>query len=339
MNFDGDFQAANRFNGSTLRRFSSLPNERLMDTRLLKMFCAVAKDGSVVGASRALHLTPSAVSHGLKTLESQLGCRLFDRAGKRILLNQAGEQLLAKIEQPLAALGAAEESLKQLAKWGQTRLRIGAAASACEYILPGVIRELKKSSPKVTLQVELGDMSEMVTLIHQNRIDLALGVAPDSGVDLELRPVFKDELMFTFAPTHPWATARSISHDELRTQPLIHYKRASITAQMVDAHFRSLDLVPSTVMEIASIEAIKELVKLNLGVSVLAPWTADKELARGTLRMRPVGSKPLRRQWVVAFLSGRRLNLIEETFCRLCRSYAVGLRLDRHDVPHVTVHR
>ena len=304
-----------------------------MDTRLLKMFCAVAKQSSVAAASREVHLTPSAVSHGLKALETQLGCRLFDRAGKKIILNQAGEQLLAKIGPPLAALDAAEESIKQLARWGQTRLRIGAAASACEYILPGVIRELKKSSPNVTLQVELGDTPEMVTMIQQNRIDLALGVAPDDKVALELRPIFRDELMFTFAPSHPWAMARSLSREELRTQPLIYYQRASITAHLVDEYFRGLNLVPSTVMEIASIEAIKELVKLNLGVAVLAPWTADKELARGTLRMRPVGSKPLRRQWVVAFLPGRRLNLVEETFCRLCPNYAVGLRLDRHDLP------
>jgi len=308
-----------------------------MESRLLKMFCAVAKQASVVAASRALHLTPSAVSHGLKALESQLGCRLFDRAGKRIFLNQAGEQLLAKIEQPLAALDSAEESIKQLAKWGQTRLRIGAAASACEYILPGVIQQLKKSSPNATLQVELGDMSEMVSLIQQNRIDLGLGVAPADKVALELRPVFKDELMFTFAPAHPWANARSISRDELRTQPLIYYQRASITAKMVDQYFRRLDLVPSTIMEIASIEAIKELVKVNLGVAVLAPWTADKELVRGTLRVRPVGSKPLRRQWVIAYLPGRRLNLLEETFCRLCRNYAAGLRLDRHDVPRAPI--
>src|SRR5262249_31326919 len=95
----------------------------------------------------------------------------------------------------------------------------------------------------------------------------------------------------------------------------------------------SVNLVPSTVMEIGSIEAIKELVKLNLGVSVLAPWTADKELARGTLRMRPTGPRPLRREWVVVSLAGRRLGLLEETFCRLCRNVAAGLRTDRRDVP------
>ena len=101
----------------------------------------------------------------------------------------------------------------------------------------------------------------------------------------------------------------------------------------MEAYFHSLDLVPSTIMEIASTEAIKELVKLNLGVSVMAPWAADRELVRGSLRMRPLGSKPVRRHWVVASLAGRRLSLIEETFCRLCRQIASGLRMDRRDIP------
>ena len=90
--------------------------------------------------------------------------------------------------------------------------------------------------------------------------------------------------------------------------------------------------VEPTHVEIGNIEAIKELVKLNLGVSVLAPWTAHKELARGTLRMRPIGPKPLRRQWVVAWLKGRRLTLADETFCKLCRNVASGMRMDRKDL-------
>jgi DNA-binding transcriptional LysR family regulator len=304
-----------------------------MDTRLLRMFCVVAEFGSLVAASSVLHLTPSALSHGLKSLEAQLGCRLFERAGKKLLLNQAGEQLLAQIQAPLAALDAAEESLKRLSKWGQTRLRNGAAASACQHIVPGIIRELKKACPTVQLQVESGDMAEMIGMIHQNRIDLALGVAPESNSHLEIRPTFKDELLFTFAPSHNWRTAHSIPREQLRTQPLILYQRSSLTAQLIDKYFRDLDIVPSTIMEIANIEAIKELVKLNLGVAVLAPWTVDKELVRGSLCMRPLGAKPLRRQWAIVSMAGRRWNLAEETFSRLCGMVAAGLRMDRRDLP------
>src|SRR5207249_4691609 len=198
-----------------------------MDTRLLRLFCEVARLGSLVAASRVLHLTPSALSHGLKSLEAQLGCRLFERAGKRLLLNQAGEQLWSQVQAPLAALDTAEESLKRLSKWGQTRLRIGAAASACQHIVPGIIRELKKTSPTVQLQVESGDTPQIVSLLQQNRIDLALAVAPENDGRLEIRPVFKDELLFTFAPTHRWANGHPISRQELRTQPLILYQRSS----------------------------------------------------------------------------------------------------------------
>jgi DNA-binding transcriptional LysR family regulator len=86
-------------------------------------------------------------------------------------------------------------------------------------------------------------------------------------------------------------------------------------------------------MEIGSIAGIKEMVKLNLGVSVLAPWVADRELARGRLKMRPLGPRPLRRRWVVAHLPGGRFTLAEEMLCRLCRTQAAGMRLDRKDLP------
>ncbi len=295
------------------------------------MFCAVAESGSLAIAAGKLHLTPSAISHAIKSLEGQLGCRLFERAGKKMLLNQAGEQLLAQIRPPLAALEAAAESLKRLGKWGQTRLRIGASASICQYLLPSVIRELKKANAQLELQVESGDAPELVDLVRANKIDLGVGVAPDAQASLEVRPLFRDELMFVFAPSHPWAAGRPISRDELRMQPLILYQRSSLTARMVNDFFRSLDLVPSAIMEIGSIEAIKELVKLNLGVSVLSPWTVDDELVRNTLKMRPLGSKPLTRHWVILSLTGRRLTWAEEQFCKLCRQHAQGMRLDRKD--------
>jgi DNA-binding transcriptional LysR family regulator len=174
----------------------------------------------------------------------------------------------------------------------------------------------------------------MLELVRSNRVDLALGVAPESHTGLEQRPIFRDELMFAFAPSHLWATGRPISRDELRQQPIILTQRSSQTAQLVAQFFHGLNLVPSTIMEIASVEAIKELVKLNLGVSILAPWTAEKELLRNALKMRPLATKPLTRHWVVLSLAGRQLSVEEENFCRLCRTHTTAMRLDRRDVPN-----
>ena len=303
-----------------------------MDTRLLKMFCAVADSGSLVKAAGKLHLTSSALSHGLKGLETELGCRLFERVGKKLLLNQAGEQLLAQVRPALSALDAAAESVKRLSQWGQTRLRVGAPASACQHIVPGVIREMKKTYPQLQMQVGSGDTPELVERLQDNQLDLVLGIAPPNPNGLESRAVFRDEMMLVFAPSHPWAAGRPVNTEDLRKQSFILYQRTTSTSQMVEDYFERLNIAPSTMMEIGSIEAIKELVKLNLGVSVLAPWTAHAELAKRALRMRPLPGQSLRRNWVMLSLAGRRLSLAEETFCRLCRSQAAGMRLDRKDV-------
>jgi LysR family transcriptional regulator, low CO2-responsive transcriptional regulator len=303
-----------------------------MDLWQLKMFCAVARQGSLVAAARELHLTPSAVSHGVKALETQLGCRLLDRVGKKVYLNQAGEQLLAQIESHLVAIDSAEQEIRRLAQWGQTRLRVGASASACHYILPKVIRELKKSFDRASIQIESGDTPELVEMIRQNRLDLVLGLEPQDPSGLEVRPLFNDELLFTFSSSHPWATAKTITRNEVARQHFILYQRQSFTARLVEEYFRSEHISPVAVMEIADIEAIKEMVKLNLGVAVLAPWTTEREIKKGTLRMRHVGARTLKRKWVLVSRYGRRLSLIEESFCKLCRQFVTAMPTDHRDM-------
>ena len=306
-----------------------------MDTRLLRVFSAVAESGSLVVAASKVHLTPSAISHSLKSLETDLGCRLFERVGKRMVLNQAGEQLLAQIVGPLTELDAAAEAIKRLGKWGHTRLRVATSASACQHVLPQVIRELKKNDPGIELRIESGDTPRAIELLRGNKVDLALSIAPDNANGLEVRPLFRDELMFVFSASHPWADGRPITREEIRSQQYIIYQRTSVTAELIDDHFRQLQIAPSVVMEVDSIGAITELLKLNLGVSVLAPWTVEHELVRKTLKMRPLGAKPLRRQWSAITLATRRMTLAEENFCRLCRNQAAGMRLDRGDVASV----
>lgn len=304
-----------------------------MDIRLLKMFRAVATLGGMPAASKQLHVTTSALSHGLKALETELGTRLFDRVGNKLLLNQAGEQLLAQTEGPLMALEHAAASIRALGRWGQSTLRVGASVAACQHILPAVFREMRKESPRLVLQVRSADSPQLIELLRQNRIDVALGPQVPPSPDLEVRPVFEDELLFALSPTHPWVDGRSLSKADIARQQLIVYQSGSITNRLVDDYFREQDIAPTPAMEIGSITGIKEMVKLNLGVAILAPWVVDVELARGALKMRPLGAKSLKRQWVLSHLAGKRLGLLEETFYQLCRKHCSGLRLDRKDLP------
>ena len=260
-----------------------------METRLLRVFCAVAESGNLVGAAKRVHLTSSAVSHSIKSLETELGCRLFERVGKRLALNHAGEQLLAQVKGPLAALDSAAEGVRQLGKWGKSRLRIGASQAACEHILPGVIRELKKHHASLELRVESGDTPQLIELLQQSKVDLALGLAPTNPVGLSVRQVFRDELMFVFSPAHPWADGRPITRDEVRDQPFIVYQRASLSSHMLEHYFRQQQMVPSAIMEVASTAAIVELVKLNLGHIDPGAMDGGSGLETGNTKDAPAG--------------------------------------------------
>src|SRR6516164_5240688 len=118
-----------------------------LDTRQLRAFCVLARTGSFTQTARELHLTQSGVSHSMKALERDTGCRLLDRLGKKVVLTQAGEQLLLHATKILLEMETAREALAHLGKWGRGRMRLGASTTACQHLIPAVIREFKESFP------------------------------------------------------------------------------------------------------------------------------------------------------------------------------------------------
>jgi DNA-binding transcriptional LysR family regulator len=291
-----------------------------IDSRQLRAFVILARTGSFTRTARELHLSQPAVSHSIKALEAEMRCRLLDRVGKSMNLTQAGEQFLAHAKKILLEMDAAREQLEQLGKWGHGRLRLGTSSTACQYILPAVLREFKESFPQCVIQIEPGDTPDALELLHDNRIDLALALEPQGETQLEFRPLFTDELQFMVSPLHPWARAGQAGHAEIKRQNFILYTRTSYLSEMVEEYFRREDIVLATSFELGNMEAIKELVKLGLGVSILAPWVAQKELAEGSLCALPLGRRKLKRRWGILHRKVQQLTLAQETFIGLCRS-------------------
>lgn len=296
-----------------------------IDSRQLQSFVILARTGSFTLTARELFLTQSAISHSMKALENDVGCRLFDRVGKKVLLTQAGEQLLKHAEIVLREMQTARDGLEQLGKWGRGRLRIGATASICSALLPPVLRQFKHGFPHSTIQIESGDSPDLMVAMEHQRIDLAIAVQVASDDRLERLPLFTDELVFVASPQHPWAQTGVVTRKDVPSQNVILYRKTSHTFRLIDEYFRKDDIALNAVMELGSLEAIKELVKLNLGVSVVAPWLVDRELREGTLVALPLGRRKLKRDWVVVHWKGRRLSLAEETFVGTCKAVAQQL--------------
>lgn len=292
-----------------------------LDSRQILAFAALARRGSFTLAAKDLFLTQSAVSHTIKTLERDTGVRLFDRVGKRVHLTQAGEMLMPHAERILREMQDARTDLEDLQNWGHGRLRVGASTTACHHILPTVLREFKQSFPACLIKIESGDYPRQMELIRSNQVDLVLTLESEANsADLVFRPLFEDELKFLVSPMHPWAAKQRAPVEEIGAESLILYNKNSYTFRLVDDYFRNEGIELKNVIELGSMEAIKELVKIGLGAGVLAPWIAREELARGVLVSVPLGKRKLKRRWGVAFLKGRKLPLAEETFVGLCEA-------------------
>src|SRR5204863_7351405 len=129
----------------------------------------------------------SAISHSIKALEREVRCRLLDRVGKSSALTQAGEQLLAHADKILSEMESARDRLSELGKWGHGRLRVCTSTTACQYILPAVLREFKESFPQCMIHIEPGDTLTALELLRQHRVDLALSLEPREESIFEFR--------------------------------------------------------------------------------------------------------------------------------------------------------
>src|ERR1051325_5471705 len=186
-----------------------------LDSRQLRTFCALARTGNFTQTARELHLTQSGISHSMKALERDIGCRLLDRLGKKVVLTQAGEQLLHHATKILQEMENAREALAHLGKWGKGRLRLGASLTACQYIVPPVLREFKESFPQCTITIEPGDTAVALDLLRQHRIDLAICLEPHAEPQFDFDLLFTDELKFIVSPLHPWARAGRVERAEI----------------------------------------------------------------------------------------------------------------------------
>jgi DNA-binding transcriptional LysR family regulator len=190
-----------------------------------------------------------------------------------------------------------------------------------------VLREFKKSFPDYAITIEPGDTPELAPALLRHKIDLALALEPDKEPQLEFHPLFTDELHFIASALHPWAKAGRVERSEIPRQNYILYSKQSITLRIVEEYFRREQMVPNTVIQLGSMEAIKELVKLELGVSILAPWVARKEIEEGSLVALPPGRRKLQRRWGILRSRGKPSNLAEETFIGLCEAACASMRL------------
>ena len=306
---------------------------RPFDTRQLEAFDMLCTTGSFTEAAKRLLLTQSAVSHSMRTLEIDAGCQLIRREGKKVSLTEAGDRLLRFARPFLQQMSALREELSGFEKFGAGRIRLGASQQACRFFLPPLLKEFKKSVPQCRFEVYGEDTPKCLQMLGLGELDLAISLEPIRNLDIEFVPCFSDELRLIATPDHDWAKNQVVDWPQASTQNFILDNRASYTFRMINDYLELNGLKLTSFMEISSSDASKELIKLGLGVGIMADWLVAGEVAAGELFSLPLGFGKLSRTWGVSIRKGRKLNKAERIFIKIAEESGCHWMVNRRLTP------
>ncbi|WP_057402627.1 LysR family transcriptional regulator [Pseudomonas amygdali] len=241
---------------------------RRLNLNHLHTFSLVIAHGSFSAAAERLHLTQPAVSLQIRQLEDQLNLKLIERVGKRLKPTSAGTTLLEHIARIEAVVEDALLELSSHASGVAGKVAVGTGATACIHLLPPMLQALRRRFAQLDVRVSTGNTDGILKAVEENRLDLALVTLPASGRSLHITPLLEDEFVAIFASSQQ-PIAAEMTPEHLCELPLVVFEAGSSTRLLINEWFLQAGIRIKPVMELGSIEAIKEMVAAGLGYSIV----------------------------------------------------------------------
>ena len=260
--------------------------------RQLATFTAIVELGSVTRASNHISLSQAATSMSLKDLEHQLGTRLFDRHGKRLMLNEHGRRFYPHAK---ATLEGAQEAETLFQQQLTCHLRIGASTTIGGYLLPERLAAFLAAEPESRLELKVENTERIVQSLCDFSVDVGFVEGPVQHPDIDVRPWREDELVLIAAPSHPLAHKPHPSAEELASARWILREQGSGTRRMLEHLIGPWLGSPRQLLEISDANAIKGCVIAGAGITCVSRIMVRNELAQGLLCILPSPNGSLKR--------------------------------------------
>lgn len=250
-----------------------------LNLRQIEVFLATAREGSTRAAADRIARSQSAASTALAELEATLGVELFDRIGRRLMLNENGRALLPKAQ---VLVEQAAELQALFTDEHAAPLRIAASFTIGEYLLPHLVSQWTQQHPKSQLLLRIGNTSDVISAVAKLEVDIGFVEGSQTHPDLVVRSWREDEMVIIAAPSHPLADSCATTH-QLANATWVLRENGSGTRQVADEWLlRHLGQV-RVGFELGSTEAIKRVVAASDGLGCLSRYAVEQSVADGHL--------------------------------------------------------
>ncbi len=258
----------------------------------LEQFVALARTKNFTRAAEELHLSQPALSRAIQKLEDQLGQPLFERKPREVLLTDLGELLHERAREILQLV---EDTFSELAEAGRRgRIRLGAIPTIAPYFLPAVLSRFAELHPEVAVSV-LEDTTEvLVKRCSMGEIDLAIVALPILARQLQVEPLFDEELLLVLPAGHPLAKVKKLTMEAVEPHPFVMLNEAHCLSENIASFCRQQSVQPVTVERTSQLTTVQELVALEHGVSIVPEMARRLDLSDRRVYRSFSGERPTR---------------------------------------------
>jgi LysR family transcriptional activator of glutamate synthase operon len=234
----------------------------------LRWFTVLARTEHATDAAARLGIPQPTLSRGLARLEAEFGVPLFDRPGRRLVLNRFGEALLRRVARALGELDAARQDLAALADPDVGHVRLGFLPSLGGWLVPQIIGTHRRHHPRVDIQLKQASADVLVVDVRDDTLDLGLTSPRPAGDDLLWRPLHTERLYLTVPNDHRLAPRGRVRLVEAAAERFIVLEAETGLARITDGLFHRAGVVPDVAFVSSDLGTVRAMVASGLGVAI-----------------------------------------------------------------------
>lgn len=271
-----------------------------MELKDVEIFVAVAELGSATKAAKNLAMTQPGISQHISRLEFEIGSKLFDRAGRNLVLNDFGRLFLTSARRIIDEMN----QLKNMAKGNVCpigNLRLGLTDSSTLTVIPPALSKFRRLYPGIHVWLDVTNSSEIESGVLRGYYDIGVVTAGlKAHPQLDERILYYDRIDAIVSRNHPLAKKQAVSLARLAECPLMMYPRHSRTRAIIDDGFRTAGVHPRDVMDVYFSSGAARLAEVGIGVALLSKAFITNEMSRHKSVHLRIAGDPFKRAVCIA---------------------------------------
>ncbi len=273
-----------------------------------RIFYTVANSGNISKAAKELYISQPAISKSIQKLEESVGCKLFSRSSRGVVLTEEGRLLYSHVSEAFETLTLGEEKLRRSIELGVGHLKIGVSTTLCKYLLLPYLKEFIREKPHISISISCQSTNETLKLLEDNKIDIGLIGKPGSLKNIHFD--FLAEIEDSFVATKDYLRnlrARGVAPDQiLQNSTLMLLDKNNMTRQYIDDYFLNNEIHVKDSIDISEMDLLIEFARIGVGVGCVIKNFVKKDLEDGTLVEIPLKDPIAKREVGFAYNTNTR---------------------------------